>query len=95
MGILILGALCTAGEAFLIYFMVQLFRDSQREQRQLHVGGRRTSAHARQFVRFDVTPPVAKAVWVDGHWRRLDLPISAVSSDEETEAFSFEARRHA
>ena len=95
MGILVLGALCTAGEVFLIYFLVQLFRDSRREQQQLRLSARRASSRPRQFARFEVTPPVAKAVWVDGHWRHLDLPNSVVSSDEETELFPFEARRHA
>ena len=94
MGILILGALCTAGEAFLIYFMVQLFRDSRRERQQLRGSGARASSRARQFVRFEVAPPVAKAVWVEGHWRRLDLPASAVP-DEKTEAFLIATRRHA
>jgi hypothetical protein len=94
MGILILGALCTAGEAFLVYFLVQLVRDSRREQQQIQTSGGRASSRTRQFARFEVAAPLAKAVWVEGHWRRLDSPPSAVR-DEETEAFPFATRRHA
>ena len=95
MGIMIFGALCTAGEVFLIYFLVQLFRDSRREQQQLRESGKRASSRVRQFVRFEVTPPVEKAVWVEGRWQSLDLPIPVVSLDDEVEAFPFETRRRA
>ena len=94
MGILILGQLCMAAEVFLIYFLVQLFRDSRREKRQLHSNGEHALSHTQQYMRFDVTPPVAKAVWDDGHWRRVDLSGSTVT-ESETETDSLHARRHA
>jgi hypothetical protein len=93
MGILIFGALCTAAEVFLIYFLVQLFRDSRREKWQFHANGRHGASHAPQFVRFEVAWPVAKAVWVKGHWQ-VDSPGSAIS-DLERDANPLKLRRHA
>lgn len=94
MGILILGALCTAAEVFLIYFLVQLFRDARREKQQFHANQGHAPSRAPQFVSFEIRQPVAKAVWVEGHWQHLNSPDSALF-EEETEAFSLEARRRA
>jgi hypothetical protein len=94
MGILILGALCTAAEVFLIYFLVQLFRDARREKQQLRATASRTPSRSHQFARFEMAQPVAKAVWVEGHWQRLDAD-GASASGEEAEAFPLQVRRSA
>lgn len=69
MGNLILGALCIAGECFLIYFLVQLVRDSRRETRRLAARNAQSTSETRRFEQFELAPPTAKAVWREGRWQ--------------------------
>ena len=90
MGILILGAVCTAGEGFLIYFLVQLIRDARRESKRLRAGTKENSG-APQFARFEIAPPAAKAIWRDGNWVRVNSGREA--SEPERENYWKVARR--
>jgi len=69
MGILIVGELCMAAEVFMIYFLVQLVRDSRRESRGAVSGATRRTPERQRFVRIELAPPVAKAVWREGRWQ--------------------------
>lgn len=69
MGILILGALCIAGEVFLIYFLVQLFRDSRRESWRATTDDAQSASETQRFVQFELAPPAAKAIWHEGRWQ--------------------------
>lgn len=84
MGILILGAVCTVGEGFLIYFLVHLVRDARREAQRLREAAKPNS-DALQFALFEIAPPTERAVWTGGRWRHLDSSgeaLPAVGRDD-------------
>lgn len=82
MGILILGAVCTVGEGFLIYFLVQLVRDARREAKRLRESAK-TSSDVPEFALFEIAPPTEQAVWSEGRWKHLDSSSHAPSGLED------------
>ena len=86
MGIAVLIVVCTAGDVFLVYALIQFLAESKRTPRRGKTGAAAFIFTLPREIGFDLIAPLSTATWIDGTWERSAgslLPMSRTAASQE------------